>query len=212
MTIGAVAEKYSVSIGALSLWRKQRATGETASASKMKRADTASKMKRSAENEPRSGKNAKEPGRGKKPPPDADGRARALVDLADAPAMARQLRRAAWGMSGYLARVGAAHEAYVRAEALRAELRAAGKTQKEIDETCPLPAYPDMRQMDAGARALRTTLEIAPGLASFDADTGGTAGSNGPTAEELAAMDRTMLAEPGGLSVIPGGRATESAG
>lgn len=132
-----------------------------------------------------------------------------VLDLDAAPELARRLRYGAWGLTNILGGVGDAVAARQRAETERAKLLAAGKTPKEVDEACPLPPLPDMRQMDAGSRALRNLLDIAPGLASFDLATG-SAPTSGLSPEEREALDTVMLAEsaPAGLTVVPGGRAT----
>lgn len=132
-----------------------------------------------------------------------------IVDLESAPELARRLRYGAWGLTNIIGGVGDAVAARQRAETDRAKLRAAGKTAKEVDEACPLPPLPDMRQMDAGSRALRNLLDIAPGLASFDLATG-SAPQSGLTDDEREALDSVMLAEgePAGLTVVPGGRAS----
>lgn len=132
-----------------------------------------------------------------------------IVDLESAPELARRLRYGAWGLTNILGGVGDAVAARQRAETERTKLLAAGKTPKEVDEVCPMPPLPDMRQMDAGSRALRNLLDIAPGLASFDLATG-SAPTSGLSPEEREALDTVMLAEsaPAGLTVVPGGRAT----
>lgn len=110
-----------------------------------------------------------------------------IVDLESAPELARRLRYGAWGLTNILGGVGDAVAARQRAETERAKLLAAGKTPKEVDEACPLPPLPDMRQMDAGSRALRNLLDIAPGLASFDLATGGEKPSEAAVEADLAA-------------------------
>lgn len=67
----------------------------------------------------------------------------------------------------------------------------------------------DMRQIDAAARALRTLLEIAPGLASFEATTGDTTSKAGPTDEDAALLESAMFPpeEPPVLTVVEARRA-----
>jgi hypothetical protein len=65
-----------------------------------------------------------------------------------------------------------------------------------------LPTLPDARQIDAYARALKTTLEIAPGLASFDSATDANAdaergafASREEFARAVAALPRDLLVD-----------------
>lgn len=126
------------------------------------------------------------------------------------PELRDKLRRGAWGLADTLAEVASNREARAAATITRAELVKAGHTLDLVDELCPMPAPLDMRQIDAAARALRATLEIAPGLAQFATDTG-EATSGGLGADELAAMDAVLTPEPPALAVVEGGRAASEA-
>lgn len=133
-----------------------------------------------------------------------------VLDLATSPEMARKLRRGAWAIADTLEGLAVAREALASAEAERTRLRAAGTNERDIDALAPLPTMPDMRQIESGARSLRELLIIAPGLAAFDAETGGKSAHGGPSAEEREQARRMMLADElvaAPLAVVDGGRA-----
>ncbi len=116
--------------------------------------------------------------------------ARGVVNLdACAPEMREHLRGMAWGLAAFGDLVREAMIERRAASAERARLRATGMNMDEVDKCVPLPSLPDMRQVDAGARALKTTLEISPALAS---EVAGHA-RDGLNAGELADLDDKVL-------------------
>ena len=148
-----------------------------------------------------------QPSRTRDPDLKTSGR-RTILDLASAPAMAAKLRRGAWALADVVEGLADIREAHAAAKAERARLRASGMDAAQIDKLCPLPEMPDLKQIESGARSLRELFLIAPGLASFDSETGGKETAGGATPEEREKARRMMLAEEpvAALSVVDGGR------
>ena len=123
-----------------------------------------------------------------------------------APEVRQQLRRSAWGLAAYMAGVADVQEARKAAEVERATLRASGVTGKELDARCPMPSI-DMRQVESAARALKTTLEIAPGLTAFEADTSEKTPESADGAAEMERL-KAVFGEPTAptLAVLAGGK------
>lgn len=203
----AAAEKYGVKPGTIGQWcaRAGLTLGVRKKAEKVAVKVKGGKVEKAPEPAPSP---ARAPGPGNVRPSNKTPPGGILAVEKMAPELREKLRQGAWGLADTLAEVALNREAIREARAAQAAMVAAGATMAEARATHPIPSPIDMRQIDAAARALKSTLEIAPGLASFDQATGGADNDATVSANELAAMDALIVPEPPSLVVVEGGRAT----